>query len=206
MSATIAIVGAGNVGGALGARLAALGYDVRFGLRDPSAEIPAGVGETVAAAIEAATVVLLAVPGNAAAGIAREHAAGLAGKVVIDATNPVTWSNGPVWSPPEGGSNAAAVAAAAPGARVVKAFDTFGAETHRNPAYGERKATLPYAGDDAEAKTVVAALATALGYAPLDAGPLRNAALLENLAVLWIHLATVGDQGREFTFNLDRRD
>ena len=47
-------------------------------------------------------------------------------------------------------------------------------------------------------------IAAHAGFAPVDAGPLRNAAVLENLAMLWIHLATVGGQGRAFTFKMAR--
>jgi hypothetical protein len=202
---TLAIIGAGRVGGALGRRLAALSHDVRFGLRDPSGAAPAGRAASVEAALDAADVVLLAVPGDVAPALAEAHAERLAGRIVVDATNPVSWSDGPVWHPPAAGSNAAAVAAAAAGARVVKAFNTFGAETHEDPRYGAQGATVPYAGDDAEAKAEVSALAEALGYTPVDAGPLRNAALLENLAVLWIHLAAKGGQGRQFALNLHHR-
>jgi hypothetical protein len=60
------------------------------------------------------------------------------------------------------------------------------------------------AGDDAEAKKLVSDVASAAGFRPVDAGPLRNAPLLENLGILWIHLATVGGQGRTFTFAMQR--
>jgi predicted dinucleotide-binding enzyme len=50
----------------------------------------------------------------------------------------------------------------------------------------------------------VSAIATKAGFAPVDAGPLRNAAVLENVAMLWIHLATVGGKGRDFAFAMQR--
>ncbi len=61
------------------------------------------------------------------------------------------------------------------------------------------------AGDDRHARSEVMALATRMGFRPRDAGPLRNAGLLESLAVLWIHLATVGGVGREFGFRIEGR-
>ena len=101
-----------------------------------------------------------------------------------------------MWAPPSAGSNAAAIAAAFPQARVLKAFNHFGAEVMASP----NGADACVAGDDAAAKAVVLALAKDMGFTPRDAGPLRNAAVLENLAVLWIHLATQSGMGRQFYF------
>jgi predicted dinucleotide-binding enzyme len=183
--ATIAILGSGNVGGALGRRLELAGHTVLFGGREP--------GQSASAAA-AASVVLVCVP--AAAALDAVRAAGdLTGKIVVDCTNPLTWSNGPVWSPPAG-SNAAAIAAALPGVSVLKAFNHFGAEVMAQP----NGADACVAGDDASAKATVLALARDMGFTPRDAGPLRNAAVLENLAVLWIHLATQSGMGRQFYF------
>jgi NADPH-dependent F420 reductase len=211
MGETIAIIGTGNVGGALAVRLGRAGYAVRLGVREGKdqsellgrAEPNASVA-TPAEAAAAASVVMLAVPGKAA--VEAATALGdLAGKVVVDCTNPVGWSGGPVWAPPAEGSNAAALAAALPGARVVKAFNTFGAELHADPSLPGGPADVQIAGDDAEARRTVAAIAERAGFTPVDVGPLRNAALLESLAVLWIHLATVGGRGRNAAFKLVAR-
>lgn len=88
---------------------------------------------------------------------------------------------------------------------MVKGFSTFGAEIHGDPSVGGEAANVLLAGDDSDAKQRVAALAEQLGFAPVDAGPLRNAALLENLAVLWIHLALNEGHGREWAFQLRGR-
>jgi len=125
----------------------------------------------------------------------------LTGKVLVDCTNPIRWDQGPVWAPPAEGSNAAALAKALPGVAVVKAFSTFGAEFHADPSLSEGPVDVQLAGD-AEGRSRVADLARHAGFCPIDAGPLRNAAVLENLAVLWIHLATVGGHGREVAFKL----
>ena len=146
----------------------------------------------------------LAVPGSAAVDVARGLAAELAGKIVVDCNNPLTWKDGPVWTPPAEGSLAAAIAKAAPGARVVKGFNTFGAEFHANPKLAGVAADVFFAGDDAEAKKTLAEVAKQAGFSPVDAGPLRNAPVLENVAMLWIHLATVGGQGRNFVLHMQR--
>lgn len=192
---TIAIIGSGNVGAALAGRLNSAGYQVVFGGREP--------GVTAAATRDAA-IVLVAVP--AAAAVEALRAAGdLSGKVIVDCTNPLRWENGPVWAPPAEGSMSHALVAALPGARVVKGFNHFGAEVQANPQTRVGPADAFFASDDADAKAAVMTMARAMGFEPKDAGPLRNAAALENLAVLWIHLATVGGAGRTFAFQMVER-
>ncbi|HZO14976.1 MAG TPA: NAD(P)-binding domain-containing protein [Polyangiaceae bacterium] len=204
----IAIVGAGNVGGNLGVTLAGAGYSVAFGVR-PDADVSELLGrcqgraeaKPIADAVASSDVVFLAVPGNVAVEAARSLG-NVDGKVLVDCTNVLKWDAGPVWTPPPEGSGAAAIAKAVPGARVVKAFNTFGAEFHKNPKIGDQAADVYIAGDDADAKQLVAGIAERAGYTAVDAGPLRNAALLENLAILWIHLAMVGGKGRDFAFKI----
>jgi predicted dinucleotide-binding enzyme len=150
-------------------------------------------------------VVFLAVPGSAALEVARALAPKLAGPVVVDCNNPLTWKDGPVWVPPPAGSLAAAIAEVAPGAHVVKAFNTFGAEHHKEPSLSGAPANVFVAGDAADARRSVCEIATRAGFLGVDAGPLRNAAVLENLAVLWIHLSSVGGQGRTFALSMQRK-
>jgi NADPH-dependent F420 reductase len=210
-STKIAIIGAGNVGGGLGVRLSNSGFAVKFGVK-PDSDVKALLaqckGATASAPVEAAAwadVVFLTLPGTVAVEVAGSLAKSLAGKVVVDCNNPLVWKEGPVWSPPPEGSMAAAVAKAAPGARVVKGFNTFGAEFHKDPGRAGGAAEVFLAADDADAKKLVMDVAKQAGFHPVDAGPLRNAAVLENVAMLWIHLATVGGQGRDFTFVMQRK-
>jgi predicted dinucleotide-binding enzyme len=74
-----------------------------------------------------------------------------------------------------------------------------------DPHYGEGAATMFFAGDDADARSVAARLATEIGFDPVDAGPLVQARLLEPLAMLWITLAVVQGEGRDIAFRLMRR-
>ena len=207
----ISIIGAGNVGGGLGRTFSKAGLPVRFGVRpetDNKALLEAcGKDASASDPAEAATwgdVVFLAVPGSVALDVATSLASMLAGKIVVDCNNPLVWKEGPVWTPPAEGSLTAAIAKAAPGARVMKGFNTFGAEHHANPTLSGAPAQVFLAGDDAGAKETVSTLAKKAGFACVDAGPLRNAAVLENFAMLWIHLATVGGQGRDFAFAMQR--
>ncbi|MGC4082364.1 MAG: NADPH-dependent F420 reductase [Vicinamibacterales bacterium] len=199
----VAIIGTGNVGTPLGRRLAQAGYPVTFGARNVAAatEKMTGIAVSVASPRDAAAdadVVLLTVPANVAV-ITAVDLQLRPTTILVDCTNPLRWDGGPVWEPPAEGSMAAALAHAVPDARVVKGFSHFGAEIHEDPMVSGQAADMFVAGDDAAAKATVMALGTALGYHAIDAGSLRNAALLENLAMLWIQLAISG-KGRHFAF------
>lgn len=209
--AAVAILGAGNVGRALGSRLLNAGVEVRFGVRDPAAVAAKLTGLLVdaarltpAAAAAGADVIFLAVPAAAAIDVARS-VGDLTGRILVDCSNPLRWDGGPIWTPPARGSVAQELAAAFPGARVIKGFNHFGAEVHGDPALASGPADAFFAGDDGGAKSSVMELAARMGFVPRDAGPLRNAPLLEALAILWIQLATVGGVGRNFAFRVERQ-
>lgn len=207
----IGIVGTGNVGGALGTAWARKGHAVLFGARDPgTAEVKALVagapGSRATGVAEAAAksdLVVLAVPWEAT-GEAVKAAGDLAGKVLVDATNPLA-DRAQRLALPNTTSGAEEIAKAAPGAKVVKAFNTIGFNVMADATFPGGAATLLLCGDDAASKKAVAALASDLGFDPVDAGPLSEARLLEPFALLWIHLALFRGQGREIAFRLLRR-
>jgi predicted dinucleotide-binding enzyme len=202
----VAIIGGGSVARALGASLARAGVPVRFGVRDPeNVEALPRPASPVAHATANAEVVLLAVPASVA-GAALRPCRDLPGKVLVDCTNPLRWIDGPVWSPPAAGSVAAELARAYPETRVVKGFNHFGAEIQRDPTMPGGPADALFASDDPKAKQQVMDLARAIGFRAWDAGPLRNAALLESLAVMWIHMSSVGGMGRQFAVRLETRE
>lgn len=208
----IGIIGAGNVGGTLGTRWAAAGHQVVFSSRNPSSKeitaLAAAAGPnartaSVAEAVAASDVLLLATPWPATEPALRS-AGSLAGKILIDATNPLL----PNLSGIEFGtttSGAEQVAQWAPGAKVVKAFNTIGNNIMEDPNFGGTPAVLFYCGDDAAAKQTVHALASGLGFDAHDAGPLTQARVLEPLALLWISLALVQGYGRNIAFQLMKR-
>jgi predicted dinucleotide-binding enzyme len=209
---TIAIVGAGNVGSTLGAAWVARGHDVVFGVREPgAARVKALVqqaGERARAAgvrdaVAAAEVALLATPWDATEAAVRS-AGDWRSKVLIDATNPLTAD----LSLAIGHTTSAGkqVAGWATGARVVKAFNTIGSVHMAAPTFGGERASMFLCGDDAGAKTTVAGLARDLGFDPVDAGPLRQARLLEPLAMLWISMALVYGHGPGIAFRLLRKE
>ena len=208
----IAIIGRGNVGGTLGRGWAKRGHEVVFGVRDATdakvGELLAATGGKARAATvnEAATwseVVALTVPWEAAPD-ALKSAGDLRGKILLDCTNPLKpdLSGLALGYATSGGEQ---VAAWAPAARVVKIFNTTGFGNMANPVYAEGASMMLYCGDDASAKSAAAQLATDLGFDAHDAGPLREARLLEPLALAWIHLAVFQRMGTGFAFRLMRR-
>ena len=203
---TVAIIGTGTVGRTLGQRLLAAQVSVVFGVRDlkSGGDVPAGARVAMAASATAgADVVVFAVPASALVDAAK-GAGDLSGKVVIDCTNPLRFDGGPVWAPPPEGSATQALAAALPGLAVVKGFNHFGVEVHADPQVAGGPADALFAGDDDHAKRVAMGLAELIGFRAMDAGPLRNASVLEDLAVLWIQLAMSG-AGRHFAFRVSGR-
>ncbi len=208
----IGIIGAGNVGGTLGKGWVRKGHEVLFAARDPKSpkieKLLADAGNaaragTTADAVDFADVLVLATPWDAARE-ALAAAGDLTSKIVLDATNPLK-PNLAGLDTGEAGSGGQQVAAWAPGARVVKIFNTTGANNMADPRYGGQGTTMLYCGDDKEAKAVAHQLAADLGFEPVDAGPLAHSGLLESLAMLWIWLAYPGGLGREIAFTLLRR-
>ncbi|MEO8661208.1 MAG: NADPH-dependent F420 reductase [Bryobacteraceae bacterium] len=209
----IGVLGSGNVGGTLGRRWAQGGHTVVFGTRRPESDevqallAQAGPNARAASSIDAVAasdVVLVSTPWPATKEIVTACGS-LAGKIVVDATNPLL----PSLAGMEVGtttSGAEMVAGWAPGATVVKAFNTIGSNVMADAAFGAEKALMFYCGDDAAAKAVVGELAAELGFDARDAGPLTQARLLEPLALLWISLAFAGGYGREFAFQILRRN
>jgi len=188
----IAMIGTGNVGEALGRRFAENGHTIFYGSRDPAA---ADVRELVAAtgggaialppreAAARADIVVLAVPSTAAEDVVRSLG-DLAGKIVVDPTNPRVMAADGFADYPRDGSTAERIAALAPGADVVKAFNTLGSETMLDPAVAGGPVTIPLIGDDRAAKERVAVLARQIGLEAVDVGPLRHARIVEGLHYL----------------------
>lgn len=207
---SISIIGAGNVGLALAQALTRRGEHVVLGVPNPqkyastaTALDPKARLTTTADAIAASDIVVLAVPHSATSAIA-QSVPDWHGKILVDATNPL--------APGLAGltvgtstSGAETLAQQAHGARVVKAFNSTGAENMADAAYAAGLPVMPVCGDDAEARQRVMALATLIGFDAVDMGPLMAARYLEPFAMTWIHLALRQGMGRQFAFGVLRR-
>jgi hypothetical protein len=208
---SISIIGAGHVGMALGRAFTQRGESVVFGVPDPAKYVSAidamrtrARVTATAEAIAASDVVILAVPYGALPAIARS-VPDWQGKILVDATNPLL--------PGLAGlgvgtttSGAEELARLARGARVVKAFNTTGAENMADTGYPGGSPFMPVCGDDAQARQRVMALATLIGFDAVDLGPLHAARYLEPFAMTWIHLALKQGHGRKFAFGILHRD
>jgi NADPH-dependent F420 reductase len=186
----IAIIGAGNVGGGLAGAATAAGHEVTVAAahQENAAKLAEHVGAAAAAtpaeAAQGADVVVLAVPAGVAADVLSQVKD--TGAVVVDATNPLNDSYSDLTTGDT--SHAEQLAAAAPGVALVKAFNTLFASRLGNAHEGGEPLDGYYAGDDEAAKQTVAELLTTLGFRPIDAGGLRMARSLEELAFLNITL------------------
>ena len=207
----IAIIGTGSVGAALGRGWAEAGHTVIFGSRHPHAEDVEALVESIGSrasstpsdeAAAAAEVVALAVPWGAAQSVV-EGLGDLDDKLLIDCTNPLAAGLQPAVDGDTSGAEE--IARWADGARVVKAFNTTGANNMTDPDYAGTPLTMFICGDGGDAKQTVTVLAEDLGFEAVDAGPLNRARLLEPMARLWIHLAMTDGFGRDIGFKLLRR-
>ena len=174
---TVSILGTGNMGPAIAGIVSTSGNTVEL-LGGADTDKPV-TGD----------VVVLAVPYGAVTDILAKRGEQLAGKVVVDITNPVDFETFDSLVVPADGSATAEIAAALPRSRVVKAFNTTFAATLASGTAGEQPTTVLIAGDDADAKSLLAGIVTAAGLRAVDAGSLRRARELEALGFLQIGLA-----------------
>ncbi len=188
----IAIIGAGNVGGALAKSSVRAGHSVTLSAKDPAhaeAKAKDTGARAVRSAVEAtkgAEVVILAVPYAAIDAVLGELGDALAGKVVIDVTNRV--KRPAIAESVDGVSAAEEIQRKAPQAKVAKAFNYAFASRHADPKVDGMALDGFVASDDADAKAKTLALAGSIGFRPIDAGPLAMARALEALGILNIAL------------------
>src|SRR3954452_973747 len=175
--ARISIIGTGNMGQAIASIAGKGDHTVEsFNTSDGDKPIPGDVD-------------VLDVPYPAVGGILAERGESLAVKIVVDITNPLDFETFDSLVVPADGSATAEIAEALPQSRVVKAFNTNFAATLASGTVGDQPTTVLIAGDDADAKSLLAGIVTAGGLRAIDAGSLRRARELEALGFLQIALA-----------------
>jgi len=200
----VTIIGTGNMSRGLGTRLIAGRHDVTvLGRETDAAEaVVSDIGADGHAeagrsgdAIDGDVVVLAVYYPDAQAAV-EQYGGALSGKVLVDITNPVNESFDGLVTPPNS-SAAEELARSAPGARVVKAFNTTFAGTLSEGRVAGEPLDVFIAGDDEEAKATVAKLAQDGGLNPIDAGPLKRARELEAMGLL--HMTLQGSLGTGFS-------
>ncbi len=191
---TIAVIGTGDVGHALGVSFAKQGHTIVYGSRKPDRGSVQDLVEetghgatatTQAEAVVGADIVVLAVPGMLVEEITLSLG-DLSGKIIIDPTNPLQRS---LLTLKHGvdTSNAEIIQAAAPDADVVKAFNTLNWKTMMEPDESGGPVSVPLAGDSGSAKRKVAKLVEGMGLDPIDVGGIENAHWIEGMLILWIN-------------------
>lgn len=185
----IAVIGTGNIGAAYARALADAKFDVVIGHRDPgkAAVLAQEIGSQaegggIAAALKLADIAILALPYQAIAETLAD-AGDLTGKVLVDVSNPMSADFQDLVV---GLTTSAAeqIQAAAPTARVVKAFNTIFAGLVSAEARAGKSLQVFIAGDDAAANAQVSELAEKLGFVAVNAGPLRNSRFLEPVGMM----------------------
>lgn len=207
---TIAIIGTGEVAGALGPEFAAQGHTIIYGSRNPEKPAAQALLERTGDAASVTTpqksvipadIVVLAVPGL----LVKEITAGLgdlSGKIIIDPTNPLD-RDGDELIHVVATSNAEIIQAAAPQSYVVKAFSTLNWKTMVDPDESGGPVSIPLVGDEVAAKETVAELVRGMGLDPIDLGRIENARWVEGMLILWIN-NRFGERD-SFDFYLRRR-
>jgi 8-hydroxy-5-deazaflavin:NADPH oxidoreductase len=198
----VTIIGTGNMARGIGSRVLAGGHDLTFVGKDTqrAEAVAADIGDQGAVDTAAmgdplaGEVVVLAVYYPDARDTVQQYGDQLAGKVVVDISNPLNETFDALMVPPDG-SATQELAALAPGARFVKAFNTTFANTLTGGEVAGHKLDVLIAGDDEDAKATVAELARDGGLNPIDAGPQKRARELEALGLLHIGLQGTLDTG-----------
>ncbi len=203
---TIAVIGTGNVGGALGTAAVKAGYDVVFAGQDAAKtrEVAEAAGATAAQtpreAAAVADIIVLAVPYTAFAAVAAEIAPVADDKIVIDPSNPIKSDYSGLALTDSSGAEE--LSRLLPKSKVVKAFNTLFAGNTANPgALGFQLDSL-FATDDEAAKDAVCGLSASIGFRPIHIGPLTASRELEAMAWLNIRLQMVSNGNWNTAFAL----
>ena len=175
--AHVSIIGTGNMGQAIAGIVGKGGHTVQL------------LGQSDSATAVTGDIVVLAVPYPAVSAVIAERGDTLAGKIVVDITNPLNFETFDSLTVPADGSATAEIAEALPASRVLKAFNTTFAATLAAGSVGSLTTTVLIAGDDADAKSTLAGIVTSGGLNAIDAGPLTRARELEGIGFLQITLA-----------------
>ncbi|WP_228378840.1 NADPH-dependent F420 reductase [Chryseobacterium hispalense] len=199
----IAIIGSGNVGGAMAQQWIKAGHNVLIGAQFPLSEknisLATKIGEDRFAVVENAVrqceVILIATPPEAILDILGKLG-NVSGKVIIDATNVIMKS-------PEPYKTVYHALAEKTNAEIVKCFNTTGFENMLNPVYNNQGIDMFMAGDSEKAKNIAKQLALDCGFGScIDFGKSDKVELLEKFALSWINLALIQGLGRDLAFKV----
>lgn len=211
---TIAVIGTGDVAGALGPEFAAQGHTIVYGSRNPARDVVralvARTGDdasatTPAESVVGADMVVMAVPGAVVEAVTGSLG-DLSGKIIIDPTNAIDRHADGYLTLSYDTSSAEVIQRNAPGAHVVKAFNTLNWRTMVDPDSSGGPVSIPLVGDSTEAKARVAELVAGMGLEPIDVGPLRYARHIEGMLLIWVHNRYGAGEGPAFDYYLRKQE
>jgi predicted dinucleotide-binding enzyme len=200
---TIAVLGAGNIGGTLGRKWAGAGHRVAFGVNDPNGKhaqaLRSDLGDKVTIGSVAQAlgsnpdVVVMALPGAAMDAAIAQYADQLDGRIILDTANRM--GGGPM-------NSFATFQQRTPRARLFRAFNTLGWENLADPEFEGGPADLFYCGSDGDDRTVVEQLITDIGLRPMYLGGVEQVGLVDTVGRLWLALALGQGKGRRLAFKV----
>ena len=200
---TVAVLGAGNIGGTLGKKWSAAGHQVHFGVSDPLGKNAralrtelgerAAIGDIGDALQGDPAVVLISIPGGIVEQTAQTYGAQLNGRILIDAANRMG---------EDSRHSLAHFQQHAPQALVYRAFNSLGWENFAEPDFAGIQADLFYCGPDGEARAKVEQLISDVGLRPVYLGGNEQMGLLDSIASLWFALALGQKKGRHLAFKV----
>lgn len=199
---TIAVLGAGNIGGTLGRKWVAAGHKVAFGVSDPNASRAQSLraelgGITIGSLSDVLStnpdVIVMALPGGVMDETIANYAAHLDGRIIIDATNRMGG----------GAMNSfATFREHTPRSHIFRAFNSLGWENFADPLFDGVQADLFYCGPEGEARAIVEQMIADIGLHPVCLGDANQVGLVDSVASLWFVLALGQKKGRHLAFKV----
>jgi predicted dinucleotide-binding enzyme len=203
---TIAVLGAGNIGGTIGRKWANAGYEVVFGVNDVNGKnaeaLRSELGDrakigTIAEALSSnPAVVLMAIPGGAMEDTIAQYASQLDGKIIIDSANRMGASTM---------NSFEALQQHTPHAQIYRAFNTYGFENFANPDFNGVQGDLFYCGPDGDSRAIVEQLISAVGLRPVYLGGVGQVGVVDGITGIWFALAIGQKKGRHLAFKVLER-
>jgi len=199
----IAVLGAGNIGGTIGRKWLNAGHQVAFGVNDPNGKnaqaLRSELGNrarigTVAEALDGKPdVVFMALPGAVMDSTIARYASQLDGRIIIDSANKIGAASM---------NSFGALQQYVPGARIYRAFNTYGYENFANPEFDGVQADLFFCGTPGDSREVVEQLISAVGLRPVYLGGVEQVGIVDAIAGVWFALALGQSKGRHLAFKV----
>ncbi|HJT57947.1 MAG TPA: NAD(P)-binding domain-containing protein [Ktedonobacteraceae bacterium] len=203
---TIAVLGAGNIGGTIGRKWVNAGHEVIFGVNDIHGKNAqslrdelgdrAKIGTIADALGNNPNVVFMAIPGTAMESTIAQYASQLDGRIIIDSANRMGTSTM---------NSFASLQQHTPNARIYRAFNTYGFENFANPEFDGIQADLFYCGTEGDSRAIVEQLISAIGLRPVYLGGVGQVGIVDGIAGIWFALALGQKRGRHLAFKVLER-